>query len=163
VRPPASRRQGISKETEQERGRRATAKVDLCIFVERPSFESSAIFDKSDKNLRRRSDDNYHFSVTVYTRDLAVVECLRALAKFSQETGNNQIPWGGTKDTDWRNADRKITLHFSSPANRERLKSEAARLLPRYNIAILPSLFWTLSVMGVAGQRVGANLLQLGS
>lgn len=73
---------------------------------------------------------NYHFSVTVYTRDLAVVECLRALAKFSQETGNNQIPWGGTKDTDWRNADRKITLHFSSPAYRERLKSEAARLLP---------------------------------
>jgi hypothetical protein len=73
---------------------------------------------------------NYHFSVTVYTPDLAVVECLRALAKFSQETGNNQIPWGGTKDTDWRNAGHKITLHFSSAAYRERLKSEPARLLP---------------------------------
>jgi hypothetical protein len=73
---------------------------------------------------------NYHFSVTVYTPDLAVVECLRALAKFSQETGNNQIPWGGTKDTDWRNAGHKITLHFSSAAYRERLKSKAARLLP---------------------------------
>ena len=30
-------------------------------------------------------------------------------------------------------------------------------------LPILPSLFWTLSVIGVAGQRVGANLLQLGS
>ncbi len=35
----------------------------------------------------------HRFSITVHSDDLAVVYCLRALAKFSQKTGNNQIPW----------------------------------------------------------------------
>ena len=39
----------------------------------------------------------YCFSVTIHSDDLAVVNCLRALSQFGQATGNNRIPWGGTK------------------------------------------------------------------
>ena len=73
----------------------------------------------------------HKFSVTIHTGDLAVVGCLRALAKFSQKTGNNQIPWGGTKDENWRRDDGCVTFRFSDPKYRDGLLSEAERLLPR--------------------------------
>ena len=73
----------------------------------------------------------HHFSITFQTSDLAVVGCLRALAKFCQKTGNNQIPWGGTKDKDWRNAENHITFRFTTPDYRDGLASEAQRLLQR--------------------------------
>lgn len=47
---------------------------------------------------------SYKFSVTIRSDDLATVNCLRALSQYSQRTGNNRIPWGGTKDDDWRRA-----------------------------------------------------------
>lgn len=50
---------------------------------------------------------DHKFSVTIHTDDLAVVNCLRALSKFSQKTGNNNIPWGDTKDKDWREPSTK--------------------------------------------------------
>lgn len=34
---------------------------------------------------------------------VAVVNCLRALSKYSQRTSNDNIPWGGTKDSDLEN------------------------------------------------------------
>jgi hypothetical protein len=52
----------------------------------------------------------HRFSITIETDDLAVVGCLRALAKFSQKTGNNQIPWGGTKDRDWRRDGQRVNI-----------------------------------------------------
>jgi hypothetical protein len=61
---------------------------------------------------------DHRFSVTVFTNDLAVVNCLRSLSKFSQKTGNNNIPWGGTKDKDWRRNNNKVTFYFSSPEYR---------------------------------------------
>ena len=72
----------------------------------------------------------YRFSVTIGTDDRALVYCLRSLAKFSQATGNNQIPWGGTKDDQWRRAGNRVTLDFTSPNYRNSFLSEAARLLP---------------------------------
>jgi hypothetical protein len=73
---------------------------------------------------------NYRFSVTIETDDLAIVGCLRVLAKFSQKTGNNQIPWGGTKDRDWRRYNHQITFRFSIPQYRDGFVAEARRLLP---------------------------------
>jgi hypothetical protein len=61
----------------------------------------------------------HRFSITIHTDDLAVVGCLRALAKFSQKTGNNQIPWGGTKDRDWRRDGRRVTFRFSAAQYRD--------------------------------------------
>jgi hypothetical protein len=75
---------------------------------------------------------NHRFSITIFTEDLAVVNCLRALSKFSQKTGNNNIPWGGTKDKDWERDDYKVTFHFSSPDYRNGFVSEIERLLPRH-------------------------------
>jgi hypothetical protein len=72
----------------------------------------------------------YKFSVTMHTDDLAVVECLRGLAKFSQKTGNNRIPWSRTKDTDWERDGHCVTFRFSSPSYRHGFKSELTRLLP---------------------------------
>ena len=73
----------------------------------------------------------HRFSITIYTDDLAVVGCLRALAKFSQKRGNNQIPWGGTKDRDWQRDHHRVTFRFSGPEYRDGFVSEAQRLLPQ--------------------------------
>jgi hypothetical protein len=73
---------------------------------------------------------DHKFSVTIHTDDLAVVNCLRALSKFSQKTGNNNIPWGGTKDKDWERDWHQVTFRFSSEEYRERFLSELKRLLP---------------------------------
>lgn len=72
----------------------------------------------------------HRFSVTIHSDDLAVVGCLRSLSQFSQKTGNNRIPWGGTKDSEWRQAGHKVTFRFTSPAYRDGFLSEARRLLP---------------------------------
>lgn len=79
---------------------------------------------------RLMSDHPQHkFSATIHTDDLAIVGCLRALSKFSQKTGNNQIPWGGTKDADWTRAGHKVTFRFSAQY-REGFLGELKRLLP---------------------------------
>ncbi len=72
----------------------------------------------------------YKFSVTVETHDLAVVACLRSLAEHSQKTVNNRIPWGGTKEPDWRRSGHRVTFHFSTPEYRKGFLSEITRLLP---------------------------------
>jgi len=73
---------------------------------------------------------DYKFSITIRTDDLAVVNCLRALSQYSQKTGNNRIPWGGTKDTDWKQNDNAVTFRFSQPEYREGFIDELKRLLP---------------------------------
>lgn len=73
---------------------------------------------------------DHRFSITIFSDDLAVVNCLRSLSKFSQKTGNNNIPWGGTKDRDWERNGHEVTFHFSSPEYREGFVSEVGRLLP---------------------------------
>lgn len=72
----------------------------------------------------------YRFSVTVRSDDLAVVNCLRALSQYSQTTGNNRIPWGGTKDDDWKRDKYSVTFRFSKPEYRTGFLAEAKRLLP---------------------------------
>ena len=74
---------------------------------------------------------DHRFSIMVKTDDLAVVGCLRALAKFSQKVGNNNIPWGGTKDDDWIRDGNTVTFFFSSPSFRDGFVGEINRLLPQ--------------------------------
>ena len=74
---------------------------------------------------------DHKYSITIYSDDLAVVNCLRALSKYSQKTGNNTIPYGGTKEKDWQRNRHEVTFHFSNPAYREGFVSEAKRLLPK--------------------------------
>ena len=73
---------------------------------------------------------HYRFSVTIHSDDLAAVGCLRALSQFSQKTGNNRIPWGGTKDADWKHDGNEVTFRFSDASYREVFLTEAKRLLP---------------------------------
>lgn len=77
------------------------------------------------------SHADYRFSITIASEDLAVVNCLRSLAQYSQQSGNNRIPWGGTKDQDWKRAGHKVTFHFTSAEYRAGLVAEAKRLLPQ--------------------------------
>lgn len=74
---------------------------------------------------------DYKFSITVHSEDLAIINCLRALSQFSQKNGNNRIPWGGTKDTDWKQDNQQVTFRFTSNYYREGFKSEVLRLLPK--------------------------------
>jgi len=73
---------------------------------------------------------DHKYSITMHADDLPVIGCLRALSKYSQRTGNNQIPWGGTKDRDWERNHHRITFHFSSAEYRDLFVSEVLRLLP---------------------------------
>ena len=73
----------------------------------------------------------YKFSITVHSDDLAVVNCLRSLSQYSQQSGNNRIPWGGTKDQDWKRDERTVTFRFTTPAFRSGFLTEAQRLLPQ--------------------------------
>ena len=73
----------------------------------------------------------YRFSVRVRSDDLAVINCLRALSQYSQKTGNNRIPWGGTKDADWKRANHHVTFRFTTPEYRDGFLSVAERLLPK--------------------------------
>ncbi len=72
----------------------------------------------------------YRFSATIATDDLAVVHCLRALSQHAQATGNSRIPWGGTKESDWRAAGQRVSFRFSDPRYRDRFLSDVRRLLP---------------------------------
>lgn len=73
---------------------------------------------------------DHRFSITVHTDDLAVLYCLRALADYSQTTGNTRITWGGTKKDDWEHSGRMVTFRFSSPSYRTGFTKEAVRVLP---------------------------------
>jgi hypothetical protein len=73
--------------------------------------------------------DDYHFSVTIYSDYLEVVGCLRVLSQFSQQEGNNRIPWGGTKDVDWKRDEKKVTFRFTSAAYRQLFLDVAGRVL----------------------------------
>lgn len=74
---------------------------------------------------------NFKFSVTIHTDDLALLNCLRALSQHCQETGNVRIGWGGTKEKNWAANGHKATFRFTAPFKRESFLSEAARLFPK--------------------------------
>lgn len=73
----------------------------------------------------------FHYSATIKTDDLAVFHCLRALSQFAQKTGNKRIPWGGTKEKDWRSDCHCATFYFTSPLYRKEFLAQVERLLPR--------------------------------
>ena len=60
------------------------------------------------------SHSDHHYSITVQSDDLAVINCLRSLADFSQKTGNKRIAWGGTTDQAWRRSGNEVTFRFTS-------------------------------------------------
>src|ERR1700742_4447840 len=74
---------------------------------------------------------HHKFSITIHTDDLAVVYCLRALAAYSQKTGQTMIAYGNTTEKDWEKDGHRVTFHFSDPNYRTELIAEAKRLLPQ--------------------------------
>jgi hypothetical protein len=72
----------------------------------------------------------HHYSITVQTLDLAVLNCLRSLSAYAQETGNSRIVWGGTGKEKWNANGNHVTFNFSNPAYRSKFKQEAFRVLP---------------------------------
>ena len=72
---------------------------------------------------------DHRFSITVYSDDLAIIGCLRALAQFAQASGNNRIAWGNTKESDWKAAGNRVTFRFTTAAYRESFLDHARRLL----------------------------------
>ena len=73
--------------------------------------------------MTERSD--HRFSATLSSPDLAVIGCMQALAKFSQETGNNVIPCEGTEEKDWRAAGQKVWPMAARPRNEASVMSSS--------------------------------------
>ena len=57
--------------------------------------------------------EDYRFTVTIHSDDLAVIYCLRALADFYQKTGNTRTTWGGTKKKDWASNGNRVSSKFA--------------------------------------------------
>jgi hypothetical protein len=74
---------------------------------------------------------DHRFSITVHTVDLAVLYCLRALADYSQKTGNTRITWGGTTKADWKRNEDSVTFRFTRPEYRVSFTKEANRVLQK--------------------------------
>lgn len=74
---------------------------------------------------------DHKYSITIHSDDLAVINCVRALSKYSQKTGNNTLAYGNTKDRDWKKNGHEVTFHFSDPQFRDGFVSQLKRLLPQ--------------------------------
>jgi len=72
-----------------------------------------------------------HYSITIHTPDEAVLNCLCALAAYSQKKGNTRITWGGTKRGDWIRDGKSVTFRFSDPDFRSAFLQKVNELLPR--------------------------------
>lgn len=81
--------------------------------------------------------NDYKFSITISSDDIAVIGCLRALSQYSQKSGNNRIPWGGTKNDDWIRDGNQVTFRFTESNYRECFLKEIERLLPENLWSIL--------------------------
>ena len=71
----------------------------------------------------------YKYSIKIKSDDHTAVYCLRAIAKFAQRTGNNNIPVGGTSDEIWRKNGNTVIFRFTSIEFRNLFKTEVKRLL----------------------------------
>ena|ERR1700733_1432507 len=81
--------------------------------------------------------DKFRFSVACHTDDLAVLYCLRALARWAQPgrrlgSGSREIGYGGTKDADWKASGHEVKFRFTEPRFRERFLKRANDLLPNH-------------------------------
>jgi hypothetical protein len=89
------------------------------------------VFSQVEAQAAMMSVKNYHYCVTIRSDDLGAVNCLRALADFSQKTGNKRRSWREATDEAWKDGNLEVTFHFTSPAYRESFLGEVKRLLPR--------------------------------
>ena len=74
---------------------------------------------------------DHRFSATLSTPDLALIGCLRALAEFSEQTGNDTRPW--RRRWGKRLAGRWPEGHLpflTAALYRDLFKNEVRRLLP---------------------------------
>ncbi len=74
--------------------------------------------------------EDYKYAISIKSQNLAVIYCARALADFSQKTGNTRIAWAGTSKDAWRRDGHVVTFHFSRPEYRDGLVTELRQLLP---------------------------------
>ena len=77
-----------------------------------------------------RTHADYKYSITIRSGDLAVVNCLRSLAQYSQQSGNNRMPWDGASDQIWKRDGHAVTFRFTTLDYRAGFVREARRLLP---------------------------------
>ena len=73
---------------------------------------------------------DHRFCATLSSGDLALIECVRALAEFSQQAGNKNISSEAEGERDWRAAGQKVTFCFARALDRDLFKNEVRRLLP---------------------------------
>jgi hypothetical protein len=73
--------------------------------------------------------EDYKFSVTIHSDNIAVIGCLRALTQVSQREGDVRIPSGGTKRPDWERDGHQVTFRFTSPEYRHGFLALATEVL----------------------------------
>ena len=74
---------------------------------------------------------DHKFSITIHTTDVAILYCLRALADYSQKTGNTRITWGGTTKNNWKSNNNAVTFRFTKSDYRVDFIKEVKRILAK--------------------------------
>ena len=77
------------------------------------------------------------FDATIHTDDEAVLNCLRGLAFFHQQTGNRFEIWGSTSVADWKRDQGRVTFRFSLPIFRDAFIADIQRLFPEAVVKVL--------------------------
>ena len=81
-----------------------------------------------------QAHEQYRFSATLQTHDVAALHCLRALCQHHAGGTYPQIGWGGTKQSEWKAQDGKFVVRFTSAVGRDAFFKDARRLLaPHWN------------------------------
>ena len=83
------------------------------------------------------SGPRIRFEATVHTEDEAILNCLRGLAFFHQQTGNRFEIWGSTSVTDWKRDNGNVTFRFSLPLFRDAFVADVLRLFPAPLVTVL--------------------------
>ena len=75
--------------------------------------------------------EEFRFSVTLHTDDLALLHCLRALCHYCESSAHKATGTAGAKQSDWDEHGHRVVLRFSTHGCRTMFVDQVERLVSR--------------------------------
>ncbi len=81
--------------------------------------------------MAHHAPEEFRFSLTVRTDDLALVHCLRALCHYCEASSHKAAGTAGAKQSDWDDGGHRVVFRFSTHGCRTMFHEQLERLFPR--------------------------------
>ena len=81
--------------------------------------------------MTQHAREDFRFSITVHTDDLALLQCLRALCHYCESSSHKATGTAAAKQADWDGHGHRVTFRFSTHGCRAMFVDQIERLLPR--------------------------------